>query len=86
MHSNADSLSQQTPCLNFTHCATIQKRVGGPSGAEIYAELHQIREIPVKDPVAQDQTTRENLVARIYKALQTGEPVTAEKLQLGGTE
>ena len=45
-----------------------------------------MKKIQAKDPVAQDQATGEPPVTSIYKALQTGEPLTAEKLQLGGTE
>ena len=40
----------------------------------------------MKDPVARDQATSEHPVARIYKALQTNEPLTPEELQLGSTE
>ena len=54
--------------------------------AEIEAELQQIREIQAKDPVARDQATGEHPVAKIYRALQTGEPLSAEELQLGGVE
>ena len=50
------------------------------------AELQQIKEIQAKDPVARDQATGEHPVAKIYKALQTGEPLPTEELQLGGTE
>ena len=45
-----------------------------------------MREIQATNPVAQEQATVEHPVAGIYKALQTGEPLTAEELQLGGTE
>ena len=86
LHGNADGLSQRTPCLDCTQCAAIEKRDGGPSRAEIGAELQQIREIQAKNPAAQDQATGEHHVAKIYKALQTGEPPSTEELQLGGTE
>ena len=36
--------------------------------------------------MARDQATGEHPVAKIYRTLQTGEPLSAEKLQLGGTE
>ena len=49
-------------------------------------ELQQIKKIQAKNPVAQNQATGEHPVAKIYRALQTGEPLSAEKLQLGGTE
>ena len=86
LHGNADGLSRRTPCLDCTQCAAIEKRDGGPSRAEIEAELQQIREIQAKDPVARDQATGEHPVAKIYRTLQTGEPLSAEELQLGGVE
>ena len=86
LHSNANGLSRQTPCLDCTQCAAIEKRGRGHSRAEIETELQQIREIQAKDPVARDQATGEHPVAKIYKALQTGEPLPTEELQLGGTE
>ena len=64
----------------------MEKRDGETSRAEIEAELQQIEEIQAKDPVARDQATSEHSVARIYKALQTKEPLTPEELQLGRTE
>ena len=86
LHDNADGLSRRTPCLDCTQCAAIEKRDGGLSRAEMEAELQQIREIQAKNPVARDQATGEHPVAKIYRTLQTGEPLSAEKLQLGGTE
>ena len=38
-HGNADGLSRQTPCLDSKQCAAIEQRDGGPSRAEIEAEL-----------------------------------------------
>ena len=61
------------------HCATIEKRDGGPSRAEIEAELQQIRVIQAKDPMARDQATGEYPVAKVYRTLQTGEPLSAKK-------
>ena len=36
--------------------------------------------------MAQDQATGEHPIARIYKALLAGKPLTTEELQVGGTE
>ena len=62
------------------------KRDGGPSRAEIETELQQISKIQAKDPEAQDQATGEHSIAKIYRTLQTDEPLSAEELQLGGTD
>ena len=66
-------------------CAAIEKQDGGPSRAEIEAELQQIREIQAEDLVAQDQATGEHSVTKVYEALQTNEPLTSKEL-LGGAE
>ena len=39
-----------------------------------------------QDPVARDQATGRYAVARIYEVVKTGEPLSAEELQLGSTE
>ena len=36
--------------------------------------------------MAGDQATGEHPVTKVYKALQTGEPLSTNKLQLGGNE
>lgn len=36
--------------------------------------------------MAREQATGEHLVAKVYKALQTGKPLSTEELQLSGTE
>ena len=54
-----------------------------PTRAEIEAKLQQIREKQAKYPVAQDHATGEHPIAKIYKALQTGEQLTTKELQLG---
>ena len=89
LHGNADGLSRQTACLDCKQCAAIEQRDGGPSRAEIEAELQatdQVVKVQAQDPVAKDQSTGGHAVARIYASVQTGEPLTAEELQLGGTE
>ena len=88
-HGNADGLSRQTPCLDCKQCAAIEQRDGGPSRAEIEAELRaadQVVKVQAQDPVAKDQATGRHAVAQIYAAVKTGEPLTPEELQLGGTE
>ena len=88
-HGNADGLSRQTPCLDCKQCAAIEQRDGGPSRAEIEAELRaadQVVKVQAQDPVAKDQATGRHAVAQIYATVQTGEPLMPEELQLGGKE
>ena len=59
--------------------------LAGRREAELRA-ADQVVKVQAQDPVAKDQATGRHAVAQIYAAVQTGEPLTPEELQLGGTE
>ena len=61
-HGNGDRLSR----LDCKQCAAIELKDGGPSRAEIEAELQaagQVVKVQAQDPVAKDQTTGRHAVA-----------------------
>ena len=85
-HRNVDRLSRQFQCLDCKQCAAIEHRDGGPGRAEIEAELsttNQVVKVQVQNPAARDQPTGKHAM---YKVVKTGESLSAEELQLGGTK
>ena len=72
--------------FRFTQCASLEKRDRRPIRAEIEAELQQIEKIQTRNIVARDKAAAEHPVATVYNSIQTGEPLTPEEVQLGGTE
>ena len=81
LHGNAANL-----LFRFTQCASLEKRDRRPIRAEIEAELQQIEKIQTRNIVARDKAAAEHPVATVYNSIQTGEPLTPEEVQLGGTE
>ena len=54
-HGNIEELSRQSQCLECKQCAAIELRDGGPSRAEIEAELKttkKVVKVQVQNPVA----------------------------------
>ena len=89
LHGNADGPSRQTSRLDCKQRAAIEQRDRGPGRVEIEAELQatdQVVKVQAQDPVAKDQSTGGHAVALIYPFAWSGELLTPEKLQLGGTE
>ena len=46
----------------------------------------QVVKVQSQNPVAKDKSTARHPVTHIYASVQTGDPLTSEELQLGGTE